>query len=384
MSGADENAADPTGGVVLLAAAAVALGIANSPLAAGYRHVLHAPLTVGAGTWAFTRPAEWFVNDVLMAVFFYVVGLEIRHEVSHGSLSAWRRAALPLTAAVGGALVPALIYLGFSGPGPAHAGWGVPMATDIAFALGVLALLGKRVPNALRVLLLALAVIDDLIAILVIAFFYSSGIALAGLLVAGAGLALILILQAFGVRNKAVYLLPAFIAWAGTYAAGVHPTIAGVLVGMLTPLNTVGNEATSPAAYWISALHPWVSFLIMPLFALTNAGVTLGGASGSAGGMGVALGVFVGLVLGKPVGILLSSVAVLRLKIASLPSELGLRHLLVLGVLAGIGFTMSLFVAQLAFSDAALLDSAKLAVLAASGSAMVLGLVVGRALLKAN
>jgi NhaA family Na+:H+ antiporter len=408
-------------GILLLLAAALALVWANSPWAASYTQLWHAPLGIRVGALSFERPLEWFVNDGLMVIFFFVVGLEIRREVHGGELSEWRRAALPAAAALGGMLAPAGIYLLLGGAPETRSGWGVPMATDIAFAVGVLALLGARVPAALRVLLLALAVIDDLGAIIVIALFYSAGVSLAGLCIAAAGLAGVLALQRFGVRSKAVYILPSLIAWAGVYASGIHPTIAGVIVGLLTPvepwLGTEGfvvdvrqeldrltggdpkaasarefsavlrhvdaarREAMSPGESLIEKLHPWVAFGIMPIFALANAGVSvdIGGLEPSA--IAVATAVAAGLIVGKPIGILLLGWLTLRLGIGTLPVGMSLRHLVVLGVCAGVGFTMSLFIAQLAFSQPSLLAGAKLGVLGASTAAGLLALALGRWLL---
>jgi len=280
-------------------------------------------------------------------------------------------------------VVPACAYLAVAAAPETRLGWGIPMATDIAFALGVLILLGKRVPAALRVLLLAVAVIDDLGAILVIALFYSSGIAASGLLLAALGVLLLVTLRAFGVRSMPIYVVPGVIIWAGVYAAGIHPTIAGVIVGLLTPVHAwPGVEAESPADFLLHALHPWVSFAIMPVFALANAGVNLDGLSLSGSGAKVSLAVLVALLLGKPLGVVASSTLAIRAKLALLPPGLSLRHLLVLGVVAGIGFTMSLFLAQLAFQDPTLLGAAKLGVLIASALALILGLILGRALLQ--
>jgi len=369
-------------GLLLIAAAAVALIWANSSAAGSYGALWHANLGLRVGSFVFERSLEWFVNDVLMAVFFFVVGIEIRKEVHDGQLSDLRRAALPLVGALGGMAAPALIYLALAGSPETHHGWGIPMATDIAFALGVLVLLGKRIPASLRVLLLAVAVIDDLGAILVIAIFYSSGIAVSGLMWAALGLLAIMTLRALGVRSIPVYIAPGVLVWAGVYAAGVHPTIAGVLVGLLTPVVAwPGVEQESPADFIEHALKPWVSYAIMPIFALANAGVNLSGLSLSGGGAKVSVAVVVALLLGKPLGIVLSSALALWGKLAVLPNGLSTRHLLVLGIAAGIGFTMSLFIAQLAFEDPTLLGAAKLGVLVASALAMVIGLLAGRVLL---
>jgi Na+:H+ antiporter, NhaA family len=408
-------------GLLLLLAAAVAFGWANSPWAETYRGLWHTPLGVRVGGFAFERSLEWFVNDALMVVFFFVVGLEIRREVHHGELSDWRRAALPGAAALGGMVVPAVLYLAIAGGEETRSGWGVPMATDIAFAVGILTLLGKRVPSTLRVLLLALAVIDDLGAILVIAIVYSSGLALSGLAIAALGLGGVLALQRLGVRSKLAYIPPTFVVWAGVYAAGVHPTIAGVIVGIVTPIRawlgpegflvgvrgqldhlarsspealpprelaeTLHNvdaarrEAMSPTESLIETLHPWVAFGVMPVFALANAGVPLAGASLDASSWHAAFGVAIGLVVGKPLGVLLAMWLTLKLGLGAVPRGITPRHLVVLGVVAGIGFTMALFISQLAFSDARLLGAAKLGVLAASVLAAMIGLALGRLLL---
>ncbi|MBL8740833.1 MAG: Na+/H+ antiporter NhaA [Myxococcales bacterium] len=407
-------------GLLLLLAAGAAMVWATVAWSS-YAALWHTPLGVRVGAWSFERSLEWVVNDGLMAIFFFVVGLEIRREVHHGELSDWRRAALPAAAAVGGMVAPAGLYLLVAGAPPTRSGWGVPMATDIAFALGILALLGKRVPAALRVLLLALAVIDDLGAIIVIAVFYSSGIAPVGLAVAGAGFIGILVMQRLGVRSKLAYVVPGVVAWAGVYAAGIHPTIAGVIIGLMTPvrawLGTDGfvagvqtqldqlthagtahvsshelastlrevdaarREAMSPVESLIESLHPWVAFAIMPIFALANAGVTVSVGAMDEHAWRVAIGAFLGLLVGKPVGILLVCGAMVRARVATLPAGIGTRQLVVLGVVAGIGFTMALFIAQLAVADARLLAAAKVGVLAASVGAGGLGLALRRILL---
>jgi NhaA family Na+:H+ antiporter len=409
-------------GILLLMAAAAALVWANSPLAASYVALWHTPVGFMIGGFNFERSLEWVVNDGLMAIFFFVVGLEIRREIDSGELSEWRRAALPAIAALGGMVAPALLYLSVAGAPETHSGWGVPMATDIAFAVGVLALLGKRVPPALRVLLLALAVIDDLGAILVIAVFYSEAVALSGLAVALLGLGLMFGMRVFGVRSKLAYVPAGIVVWAGVYASGVHPTIAGVAIGLITPVrawlgptgfvervrvhvdsidsempatahelaNTLKDvsrarrEALSPAESLIETLHPWVAFGIMPLFALANAGVVIGGVALEGAPLHVAAGVAIGLIAGKPIGVLGASALALRLKIAALPAAVGTPQLVVLGFVAGIGFTMSLFIAQLAFKDPALLGAAKLGVLGASAFASCCGLACGRLLLGAT
>ncbi|HEX6763966.1 MAG TPA: Na+/H+ antiporter NhaA [Polyangiaceae bacterium] len=368
-------------GIVLLVATGLALGAANSPWAEAYARFWGTSFGVRFSGVTFERSLAWFVNDGLMVIFFFVVGLEIRREIDRGELSEVRRAALPIAAAFGGMAVPACVYLAFAHEPKTQAGWGAAMATDIAFAVGVLSLLGKRVPPALRVLLLALAVIDDLGAIAVIALFYSAGIRVWGLGVAFVAIAAVFLLQRLGVRAKLAYLLPAWAAWAGVYGAGIHPTIAGVVLGVITPVQRAPGESTPPADGLIDALHPWVAFGVMPVFALANAGVSLSGFVPSSASWSVTQGVASGLLLGKPLGIALFTWLALRLGLARLPLGLGARHVVVLGVVAGIGFTMSLFIAQLAFEDAALLAAVKLGVIAASTTAGILALVFGRLLL---
>jgi NhaA family Na+:H+ antiporter len=363
QSGLRESAS----GAVLIAAALVALGWANSPWAASYE-------------WVFGGALHFWINDGLMTAFFFVAGLEIRRELHDGELSDRKRAALPVAAAVGGMIAPALIYLAFNA-GSAHLrnGWGIPTATDIAFAIGVLALLGRRVPRALRVLLLALAIIDDVGAILVIALFYSSGFSFLGLLIAAAGVLGIVAFQRLGVRRAPLYLLPGAVVWCGMLRAGVHPAIAGVLVGLLTPARARDGRDDDVPGRLQARLQPWVAFGIMPLFALANAGVTFAGLeAGAAGFTRVTAGVLFGLVAGKPLGIMLATFAMVRLRVCALPRGVSWRGVLVVGCVAGIGFTMAIFIAELAFSDQTYLAAAKLGILLSSAVAAGVGIVVGR------
>jgi NhaA family Na+:H+ antiporter len=339
-----------------------------------------------------------------------------------GELSELKRAALPVAAALGGMVAPALIYLAFNFGTPAQRGWGVPMATDIAFAVGILTLLGPRVPAALRVLLLALAIIDDIGAILVIAVFYSSGIQVFGFAIAAAGIAGVFLLQRVGVRQPLVYVVPGIVVWVGMLDAGVHPTIAGVIMGLITParswlgergfldeaghalkefeqrsddnegahalmnpldrLDQARQEAVAPVVRLEVALHPWVAYGIMPIFALANAGVTLGAVDLQApGAFATALGITAGLGVGKPLGIVVFSLLAVKLGLSTFPRGVDVRGLFVVGAVGGIGFTMALFIAQLAFVDAADLGIAKVAVLVGSFLAGVVGLVAGALLL---
>jgi NhaA family Na+:H+ antiporter len=356
-------------------------------------------------------------------IFFLLVGLEIRRELHQGELSDVKRATLPIAAAIGGMLAPALIFIGLNTEAGLRQGWGIPTATDIAFAVGVLALLGDRVPAALRVLLLALAIIDDIGAIVIIALFYSAGIELSGLLVGAAGLATIVLFQRLGVRRALVYVLPGSVLWYGMLMANVHPAIAGVIVGLMTPckpwfgregfltaaaraiddfrehvardghtshdlllplrqIKLAQREALPPVIRVETALHPWVAYAIMPLFALANAGVTVSGLDlADAGSTSVMLGVGLGLVLGKPAGVLLTSYLTVKLGLASLPRGVTWSGVLLVGAVAGIGFTMAIFIAALAFPNGAMLPAAKLGVLGGSLVAAVAGLLWGRAVL---
>jgi Na+:H+ antiporter, NhaA family len=371
---------EASSGIALLVAAAIALVWANSPWRQSYAAIWHLPLGLRLGPLAFERDLHFWVNDGLMTVFFLVVGLEIRRELHHGELSERKRAAFPFAAAVGGMLVPAVVFFVLNRGHESVRGWGIPMATDIAFAVGVLALLGKRVPPALRILLLSLAVIDDVGAILVIAVFYSSDLAGMGFAILAMGLLSILGMQKLGVRTPWAYVPMAGVTWVGAYVAGIHPTLAGVAVGLMTPATAwLGPEpeAVSPLDRIQHALHPWVAFGVMPLFALANAGVPLGSTSLAGESALVFAGVSIGLVLGKPLGILGLTWIFVRLGLAALPRGVRWLQVAVVGFVAGIGFTMSLFVAELAFPAGPLLETAKLAVLAASGAAGVLGLAAG-------
>ncbi|WP_382324694.1 Na+/H+ antiporter NhaA [Hydrogenophaga sp. UC242_50] len=365
-------------GVVLLLAAAIALIWANSPAAASYHALWHAPLTFGIGPYVSVQSLHFWINDALMAVFFLVVGMEIRREIHEGALASLPLAALPLAAALGGVLVPALIYVALNTDPTTLRGWAVPTATDIAFAVGVLALLGRSIPGNVRVLLLALAIIDDIVAVLIIAVFYSGGLDFSGLLVAGLGIFMVLGLQRIGIGSAWAYVVPGAVLWLGLLQTGAHPTLAGVVLGLMTPVLPVRLRGEAPVTRVQRALHPWVAYAVMPLFALRNAGVTLDGvdlASGSA--QAVTLGVVLALVLGKPLGVLGASWLAVRLGLCRLPDGVTWSGVGLVGLLAGIGFTMSIFIATLAFDDAQLLGAAKLGVLLASLLAAVLGLSWG-------
>jgi NhaA family Na+:H+ antiporter len=413
-------AIEAASGILLLAAAALALLWANSPWSASYAALWHTPIGFRIGSFAFERDLHFWINDGLMVIFFFVVGLEIRREIHQGELSDARRAALPLMAALGGMVVPALIFTAFNTGRPTLDGWGIPMATDIAFAVGVLTLLGTRAAPALRILLLALAVIDDVGAILVIALFYSTGIEAAGMGVMGGGVLGVLVMQWVGVRAPWAYVVPTLAVWGGAYAGGVHPTLAGVVVGLMTPVTAwvglagfldeaqrrlerlrsrpddhevlvhldgvarVRAEAVAPVVRLQHALHGWVAFGIMPLFALANAGVPLGSASLAGDGLAVFAGVGVGLVVGKLTGILAFSWLAVRLGLAALPAGVGWAGVGVVGLVGGIGFTMALFIAGLALPPGPVLETAKLAILCGSLVAAVVALGIGRLALPAR
>lgn len=354
------GAAPQAGGILLILCTLVSLTLANSPAAPAWLGLWHLPL---AGL-----SVELWVNDALMAVFFLLVGLELRRELVSGALSSPQKALLPVVAACGGVIVPALIHYGFNGGTPSQAGMGIPMATDIAFALGVLALLGKRVPLALKVFLTALAVIDDLAAIVVIAVFYTAQLSALWLAAAAAMLVLLYALQRWtGVRSLALYLVGGAVLWVCMFKSGVHATVAGVLLAFVIP--------AVPAARLEHALHKPVVFGILPLFALANTAVVISPGWAATLASHNSLGIMLGLIVGKPLGIVLASFAAVTAGLCRLPPELGWRHITGAGMLGGIGFTMSIFITNLAFTgQGALVDASKMAILSASLVAAVQGL----------
>jgi len=363
-------------GLVLLAAAAIALVLANSGWHAAYEHVLDTSLLPG------DLSLHFVVNEVLMAIFFLVVGLEIRREIHEGALATPAQAALPLVAAAGGIIAPALIY-GALAEASVLDGWAIPTATDIAFAMGVLALLGRRINPALRVLLLAIAIADDIAAVLIIAFFYAEGIAPAGVALSAAGIVAGLIAHRSGLNAWVACLASGAVIWYGFLLAGIHPALAGVAAGLLVPMRPRGPDSEPPAAQLESALHPWVAFGVMPLFALANAGVRFEGLDlTSTLAQGLAGGIALGLFMGKPLGICLATWLAVKSGLSRLPEGVAPAGIAVIGCLAGIGFTMSIFIAALAFEESPLLAVAKFGVLAGSVGAAVAGLLLGRLLLR--
>lgn len=363
---------EASGGVVLLMCAAIALAWANSPWQHVYASLQHRMVPVGLSRFSIDLSVQGWINEGLMALFFFLVGLEIKREMLVGELASVRRAALPISAAIGGMLIPAALYALLNGSGPGASGWGIPMATDIAFALGIVALLGPRVPLALRVFIAAVAIVDDIGAVLVIAIFYTASIAWMSLAMAGSIVIALLFLNRRGVRQATPYLVLGVALWVAVLRSGIHSSVAGVLLAMTIPARATDERERSLLETLERSLHTPVAFVIVPLFALANAGVRVGdGSSGFSGS--VLSGVALGLVLGKPLGITLASWLAVRTRIATLPDGVSWRQLRGVSWLGGIGFTMSLFVGALAFTDDALLDSAKLGVLLASSVAACMG-----------
>ena len=410
-----------SGGILLIAATLVALIWANSAWSEVYTALWHTKLTVGVGDLSLSKDLTHWINDGLMAVFFLVVGLEIKREVLVGELSTVRGATLPIIAAGGGAVVPALIYVAINAGTEGVAGWGIPMATDIAFALGILALLGERAPLTLKVFVTALAIVDDVVAVLIIALFYTSEISWPALGVGGLFLAALLVANLIGVASTLVYALLGAGLWLAFLLSGVHATIAGVLLALTVPAssfidagaflersryildrfekagvrgeNVLMNEERQAALHALNyatyklepplhelenTLHPWVVFAIMPLFALANAGIPLGGGIGDSLTSTVALGIVAGLVIGKQLGITLFAWLAVKSGVSELPAGLGWRHVYGASWLAGIGFTMSLFITDLAFSEGSMVEAAKLGILVASLIAGVVGWTILR------
>jgi len=407
---------EASSGILLIAATILALIWANSQWSESYTALWHTYVSIKVGSFEISKDLSHWINDGLMAIFFFVVGLEIKREVMVGELSSPRQAILPIVTAIGGMVVPAAFYLAFNPSGPGSDGWGIPMATDIAFALGVLSLLGKRVPLSLKVFLTAVAIVDDLGAVLVIALFYTSEIVWVSLAVAAVFLAALAVMNRLGVRDPIVYTILGLGLWVAFLKSGVHATIAGVLLAMTIPVRTRINteEFIDNASYFLDefrkqgkpgesvltnggqrtalmgiemaaehaqtplqrlerGLHPWVSYFIMPVFAFANAGVTISGDFLSVFTQPVTLGIMAGLIFGKQIGVYFGSYIAVKLKWADLPSGMTWSRLYGLSLLAGIGFTMSLFIASLAFGNSEFLSSAKAGILVASLVSGLLG-----------
>jgi NhaA family Na+:H+ antiporter len=381
---------ESTSGLLILVASALGLLVANSPLSEMYFSILDFHIGVGADWYLIDLSVLKIINYLLMSIFFFVVGLEIKRELTSGHLASIKKAMLPFVAALGGMAVPALIYLSIAG-GVAPGGWGVPVATDIALAVGLLTMIGPSVAASLRSFLLALAVIDDIGAILIIAFVYSTGIQFSWLAAGLICIALIAALKKVGVESTLVYSLFAFTLWFTFYKTGIHPTLAGVILGLMTPnierrktkIEDVEDGSVSVIEWLEHKFHPVSTFVVVPLFAFANTGVvitvdSIQGASQSA----VAWGIFFGLVVGKPFGVLLASFAAKRAKIAELPDGVNAPSLLATGSAAGIGFTVAIFIANLAFTDPQLQDIAVLAVIVASVVSALISIALFKVLAK--
>ncbi len=334
---------------MLILAALAALVIANSPLAPQYLAFLDIPVQLRIASLDIDKPLLLWINDGLMAIFFLLIGLEVKRELIEGDLSTREKAMFPAIAAIGGIVMPALIYLLFNyNDELARGGWAIPAATDIAFALGVLALLGNRVPVSLKVFLLALAIIDDLGVILIIAFFYTQDLSVVSLLVAGLSCAALYTMNVKGVTRISAYILVGLILWTAVLKSGVHATLAGVVLGLAIPLKGKGKQG-SPLKTMEHAIHPWSSFAILPLFAFANAGVSLTGVSMDGLTAALPMGIFLGLLVGKPLGIFTASYLAVKTGIAKLPEGVGFFQIFAVSVLCGIGFTMAIFISSLAF-----------------------------------
>lgn len=415
---------ESTGGILLLICAVIAVTLASIPGGEWFDRLWETSASIGIGDFSIEMTLRYWINDALMAIFFFVVGLEIKREMLVGQLSSIKRSALPIVAALGGMLVPAGIYWACNAGHPESVqGWGIPMATDIAFAIGILSLLGDRVPPSLKVFLTALAIVDDIGAIIVLAVFYPAhALHLEFLAYAGIILAVLAAFNALKLKNKYLYIIPGIVMWYFTYRSGIHATIAGVLLAMVIPSkgsineirfqsrislllekfkitsNRKTNVLTSPEQQHIihsmstelksvdpllhrfeSKLHPIVTFIIMPLFALANAGVALDFSSISSGGLSpVTLGIVLGLLIGKPAGIFIFSFISIKMKLAARPTGVTWTQMASISILGGIGFTMSIFINNLAFSSGSLIDIGKISILIASASAALLGLLAMR------
>jgi len=398
-----------SGGILLIIATVIALAWANSPFSESYHHLWHTYVKIDIGGIGLNYSLHHWINDGLMVIFFFVVGLEIKRELMVGELSTAKKAALPIAAALGGMIFPALIYTIFNLGSESASGWGIPMATDIAFVVGILALLGKRVPLALKIFILALAIVDDLGAVLVIAIFYTSNISLTSLMIAGGLIVLLIAMNRLGVRSLLMYTFVGVALWLAFLKSGVHATVAGVLLAFTIPVSSRINtmkfkketeslikdfdnagehgedvltnsermsivdkiennceKILTPLQRFEHGLHPWVSFFIMPVFALANAGVTIGSGLSSALTHPVSIGIILGLFIGKQIGIFGFSYLAVKLKLASEPEGVSWKKIYAASVLAGIGFTMSLFIANLAFTSPELLNISKVGILAGS------------------
>ncbi|OPB98093.1 Na+/H+ antiporter NhaA [Elizabethkingia occulta] len=364
------------GGFLLFLCVIISLIVANTSLATPLQNLLNTKFGFENQSIHLNYSISMWINDGLMAIFFLLVGLEIKREIIEGELSSPKKAMLPIIAAMGGAAVPALIYVFFNSGSETSSGWGIPMATDIAFALAVISLLDKRVPSSLKIFLAALAIVDDLIAILVIAFFYSSGIEFGYLAYAGIGMFVLIMMNRFNVKNPFLYLIPGVFIWYFVHHSGIHATIAGVLVAMTLPTND--TDVQSPLEKLEHALVKPVNFLIIPIFAFANTNITIHREMIEGLTSPLGLGISLGLIFGKPIGIVITSFICSKLGIGQLPANSKLIHMIGLGLLAGIGFTMSIFISMLSFDNQVFIEEAKLSVLITSLIAGILGYLILR------
>lgn len=357
-------------GLLLALATLLALIVANTPLNDLYEQVFYAP-------FLFDKSFQFIINDALMVIFFLLIGLEVKREIVAGHLSSLKNASLPIIAAAGGAIVPALIYAFINrGDSDALAGWAVPTATDIAFALGLMTILGSRIPNSLKICLVTIAVVDDLFAVIIIALFYTADISIVALLCGAIGLGIAIFLNVKKVTRLTPYLVIAVIVWACVLKSGIHPTIAGVAMGLIIPMKTRNKDGESPSVKLEHLLHLWVSFLILPLFAFANAGISLTGLSAGDFIHPITLGIMMGLLFGKQIGILAATFLACRFKIARLPKNSTWKQYYGMALLTGIGFTMSLFIGTLAFPAGEQMAEVKLGVLCGSFLSAIAGVLV--------
>lgn len=371
---------ESSGGIILLTTSVLALIFANSVLSPYYFSLLNTPVIVQFGEQGITKPFLLWVNDGLMAVFFVLVGLEVKREIMIGSLSSYQQAILPVLAAIGGMAIPALVFTFFNHNDPvAMEGWAIPMATDIAFALGIMALLGKRVPLPLKIFLLALAIIDDLGAIIVIALFFAHGLSLEAMIGAGLSIIILIIMNRMRISALCAYLFVGMILWICVLKSGVHATLAGVILGFSIPITA--RDGSSPLESLEHALNPWSAFFILPIFAFANAGVPLSGVNIEMLSGTLPFGIILGLFIGKPLGVFSFCFIAVKLKIARLPPLVNLKHIFAVSVLCGIGFTMSMFLSGLAFEgiDESINTLSRIGILLGSALSAILGLLLLRA-----
>jgi len=374
-AGAQFIRSEVSGGIVLLIAAVAAIVWANAPFGDTYESFWHTNLSIGVGDFSISEDLQHWVNDALMAIFFFVVGLEIKRELVVGELNDRSKATMPIIAAIGGVALPAIIFVLVNLGSSTLDGWAIPMATDIAFAVAVLAIMGSRIPAGVRLLLLSIAIVDDIIAITVIALFYTSDISLAWLALGLGGLLIVLAMQRFGVSRILPYVLIGAVVWLGFFESGVHATIAGVLLGLLTPAKPIRGKHV--LEHLEHVLHPYSALLIVPLFALANAGIPLSGAIlGDALADSLFWGIVLGLVLGKAFGISLSIFAAERFGWAKTPEGVERGHVWGIAALGGIGFTVSLFISQLAYETPEVIEIAKIGIFAGSLISAAIGTVL--------